>query len=85
MIQREQASTTTLPAILEGIEGRVRLLKIDCEGAEKGIFANTPSEALSRIDHVRGELHFSKEENQRMIDLLAESVLRENLRFTLLA
>lgn len=44
----------TLADILRAAGPRVRLLKLDCEGAEQELLA---CEDLSRVDEVRGEAH----------------------------
>lgn len=48
----------TLQQIIEkhGIK-KVKLLKIDCEGAEYDILKNCPPETLSMIENIRGEFH----------------------------
>lgn len=53
--------STTLENIFKayGID-RVALLKIDCEGAEFEILRSAP-ELLSRVDHIRGEFHGTKQ------------------------
>lgn len=38
----------------------IRLLKIDCEGAEYDILENTPADVLAKIESVRGEFHTNK-------------------------
>lgn len=49
--------STSIPRILKkyGIK-RVRLLKLDCEGAEHEILANSDG-WMDRVDYVRGEIH----------------------------
>jgi FkbM family methyltransferase len=39
--------------------GRIKLLKIDCEGSEHEIFQALLPENFHRIDHLRGELHIN--------------------------
>lgn len=49
--------STTVPAILEEHDiTRVRLLKLDCEGAEHEILG-TADGWLERVSHIRGEIH----------------------------
>lgn len=49
--------STTVPAILEEHDiGRIRLLKLDCEGAEHEILG-TANGWLKRVSHIRGEIH----------------------------
>jgi FkbM family methyltransferase len=53
--------STTIPRILRRYKiKRVRLLKLDCEGAEHEILAKSRS-WMSRVDHVRGEIHTTPE------------------------
>jgi len=52
------APTISLSAIFE--ENRIRdcqFLKIDCEGAEYGIFKGCPKEVLAMIERIHGEYH----------------------------
>ena len=53
-------ASTTVGEIMETnrIE-RCRLLKLDCEGAEHEIMADS-DDWLERVDHIRGELHLNK-------------------------
>lgn len=49
-------SSTTVPAILEEHNiHRIRLLKLDCEGAEHEILGT--ADWLERVRHIRGEIH----------------------------
>lgn len=65
---REQASSKTLDEIIREIDGpfigakevRIKLLKLDCEGAEHQIL--TTAKCLDRIDFIAGEIHI----NQRL-------------------
>jgi len=87
IVRKETATSTTLNEIVERIEQetgktRIKLLKIDCEGAEKEIFQKTKPEYLSRFEHVRGELHF-QEHNERIMQDLSQYIPRERMRFTL--
>ena len=41
--------------------GKLKLLKIDCEGSEYEILYNTKPEILKSIEYVRGEFHENKE------------------------
>jgi FkbM family methyltransferase len=51
--------STTLPHILEKDNiGKIKLLKIDCEGSEYEILYNTPPEILSNTEFMRGEFHY---------------------------
>lgn len=54
----EKTCSSTLKDIFEirGIE-RLKLLKIDCEGAEYEILEAAGPDILSKIDHLRGEFH----------------------------
>ena len=55
--ERFRARSTTLRQIFEHNDlDRVKLLKLDCEGAEHEILANI-GELIDRIDYVRGEIH----------------------------
>lgn len=87
IVRKETATSTTLNEIVERIEKetgktRIKLLKIDCEGAEKDIFLKTKPEYLSRFEHVRGELHF-QDHNERIMQDLAKHIPRERMKFTL--
>lgn len=50
-----------------GIE-KVKLIKMDCEGAEKEIIFNT--KVLPKFEYFIVELHFSKEENNEIVKYL---------------
>ncbi len=70
----QKVPTKTLAKVIGGIfedspNGSVKLLKIDCEGAEYEVLGGGErsvvfSETLGRIDHLRGEFHI----NQRLKD-----------------
>jgi len=60
---------------------KCKLLKIDCEGAEKEIFYN--SKILSKIENIRGELHFG-EKNSEIIEYLSNYVDKTNMKFMLI-
>jgi len=50
----------TLPEIFENNKiDKVKLLKIDCEGAEYNILNNCPIKYLKRIENLRGEFHYN--------------------------
>lgn len=56
-----EVESITLADIFERFNlNRVRLLKIDSEGAEYDTLMNTPADVLSRIDFIRGEFHTNK-------------------------
>jgi hypothetical protein len=53
-----EVESTTLAGIFERFNlTRVKLLKIDCEGAEHEIVRADPA-VLDRVDYLRGEFHF---------------------------
>lgn len=53
---------TSLDAIFQEYHAQTcDLLKIDCEGAEYEIFANTTDAYLSRVSKIVGEMHFFNE------------------------
>lgn len=62
---QEQASSTTLDQILHDLtppfvgapDARIKLLKLDCEGAEYEILMSAT--CLDRIDHISGEFHIN--------------------------
>lgn len=54
-------STTLKDIIAEHNIGKLKLLKIDCEGSEYEILYNTPENVLSSIEMIRGEFHENKE------------------------
>ncbi len=58
----------------------VRLLKIDCEGAEYEVLYNY--DHLKKTSHIRGELHSSAEENNALINFLITNGDLESYRFT---
>jgi FkbM family methyltransferase len=47
------------------VDGRIGLLKMDCEGSEYDIFYNMPADLLARINNMAVEVHigFAAEEN----------------------
>ena len=51
-----EVNTMTIADILR-IYDKIDLLKIDVEGAEFPIFQNTPTDLISRIDYIVGEVH----------------------------
>lgn len=62
---------------------RVKLLKIDCEGAEYEILEN--ADWLDRVEYVRGEFHsFGKRSMDDLVALVTQHVKPENVKLTLL-
>jgi FkbM family methyltransferase len=54
----EAVRSETLMRIIEKNKiGKVKLLKIDCEGTEYEILYNAPPQILSNIEYLRGEFH----------------------------
>lgn len=59
-----ECETTTLSAIFDRYEiDRCRLLKVDCEGSEYGIFASVPEELLAKVDQLIVEVHPARDGN----------------------
>lgn len=63
----------------EGVK-KLALLKIDCEGAEYEVLYNF--NAWEKVQHVRGELHSSQEENDALVKHLKEHADLNSIRFT---
>jgi FkbM family methyltransferase len=51
----------TLESVLDGIEGQISILKLDCEGAEQDILLHAPLATLQRCQWIVGEYHFGKQ------------------------
>lgn len=60
----QTVESLTLDQLMSGFKRKLKLLKIDCEGAEYEIIEKAAPETLGRIDHLRGEFHV----NQRLKD-----------------
>lgn len=58
----------------------INLLKIDCEGAEYEVLYNFKH--LNTIQHIRGELHSSTQENDALVDFLKNHSNLNTIRFT---
>ena len=56
---------------------KCKLIKLDCEGAEKEIIYSTKS--LAKIEYLVSELHFSKEENNKIINYLQQFFPKDKL------
>ena len=78
------SASMRLKAIFDeyGLE-RVKLLKIDCEGAEYEIFRAEP-ELLSRVDYLRGEFHaFPGHDPDELLALCRRYIRPENIRVSI--
>ncbi len=83
------AQSTTLAQIYRdyGIE-RVKLLKLDAEGAEYEIIGN--GDALARVDYLSGEFHINKRlerlkySSQSLLALCSKYIAREHLHVALI-
>ncbi|UQY80232.1 FkbM family methyltransferase [Candidatus Hepatincola sp. Av] len=70
--------STTLDAFLQEHNiDKVKLIKMDCEGAEKEIIYNT--KVLPKFEYFVVELHFSKTENNEIIDYLKKFFPKDRL------
>ncbi len=61
-INTQMVTTTTLAQVFEtfGVK-QVKLLKVDCEGSEYGIFANLSLALTARIEQIAMEVHHTQE------------------------
>lgn len=61
----EKVRSTTLPHLMEEFNlSRIDLLKMDCEGAEYGIFYNTPKSFFEKVCFISLETHQGTDENE---------------------
>lgn len=58
---------------------KCKLLKIDCEGSEEEVLVNT--NVLSKIEHLRGEIHYEKERTMELLNYLVKHINPENMKF----
>lgn len=74
----------TLQNIFEEYElDRVRLVKIDCEGAEYETLGATP-ELLNKVDYLRGEFHvFQDHDPRELLDMCGQYIPDENIRVSI--
>lgn len=84
MVAKETVKTISLDKILQKNEiSKVKLLKIDCEGAEFEIFYN--SKMLNVIDYIVGETHsFDSKKNNRefLLNYLSKNFDKNRIQFT---
>ena len=59
-----EVETISLNDLLKDVE-KVRVLKIDCEGAEYSTFRFASNETLKKIDYIIGEYHNPKQEKSK--------------------
>jgi FkbM family methyltransferase len=79
-----EVPSTTLEQIMDSVGGKVKLLKIDCEGAEYEIIEANP-EVLKNVEYVRGEVHPMKGKSQQaLIELIHKYVPKGNVNLTVL-
>ncbi len=70
----ELATSTTLENIINRSDnGRIALLKIDCEGAEYEILEGA-GDLLKRVDHIRGEFHGGIDKAEPLIKYVRQFV-----------
>ena len=69
----EPAGSITLSDVFKGFDGRCKLLKIDCEGAEYEIFENS-LHLLDRVDYLVIELHGAIQYQHALLNLIRKRV-----------
>jgi FkbM family methyltransferase len=62
----DKVASVTLASILEEVGGEIDLLKIDCEGAEFEILADT--ESLKHVHAIRGEFHGANGDTKALLE-----------------
>jgi FkbM family methyltransferase len=68
----EKVISTTLPLIIDEFRlSKIDLLKLDCEGAEYGIFYDSPKQLFDRVNCISLETHAGKEKNENTVALAA--------------
>lgn len=68
------ANTITLQEICDKYDiNKIKLIKIDCEGAEHDILRANP-DILKKTEHLRMELHGKKEENQKTLNEVFKNI-----------
>ena len=71
-VVRSEVMTATLArACKENNLDRIRLLKVDCEGSEYGIFETMTTDLASRIDQIALEVH---DVERKSMDVLAANL-----------
>ncbi len=74
-----EAQSLTLEQVFNGIEGRIKLLKVDCEGGEYSLLQAKP-EILNRVDYLRAEFHTNPTlrslgyDGQRLAEMCAQHI-----------